>query len=138
MLDWLQSWQHTHTRAALVERLAWVYLAGVLFYNVLPLDLTISLVEIFHKWQEGKVNLIPFGDLPNDVAEAFYGIGTDVLIWTPLALLWRLDGTRSTWRVWGMTVATAALLEFMQLFVFSRVSDVTDILTAAVGAALGR
>jgi glycopeptide antibiotics resistance protein len=135
--DWLQSWQHTHTRAALVERLAWVYLAGVLFYNVLPLDLTISLVEIFHKWQEGKINLIPFGDLPSDVAEAFYGIGTDVLIWTPLALLWRLDGTRSTWRVWRMTVATAALLEFMQLFVYSRVSDVTDILTAAVGAALG-
>ena len=63
-VDWLQSWQHTHSRAALAERLAWVYLAGVLVYNVLPLDLTISLVEVFHKWREGKVNLIPFGRLP--------------------------------------------------------------------------
>ena len=136
-VDWLQSWQHTHSRAALAERLAWLYLAGVVFYNVLPLDLTISVVEIFHKWREGKVNLIPFGDLPADAASALYEIATDALIWTPLALLWRLDGTRSAWRVWGMTLATATGLEVMQLLVYSRVSDVTDIFTAAAGAALG-
>lgn len=136
-LEWLQSWQQTHARAALAERLAWVYLAGVLVYNVLPLDLTISLVEIFHQWRDGKVNLIPFGRLPDDPAYALYEIATDALIWTPLALMWRLDGTRSAWRVWGMTFGTAALLEFMQLFVYSRVSDVTDLFTAAAGAALG-
>lgn len=136
-VDWLQSWQQTHARSALAERLAWVYLAGVLVYNVLPLDLTISLVEIFHKWQDGKVNLIPFGRLPDDLAYAFYEIATDALIWSPLALLWRFDGSRSMGRAWGMTLATAAMLEFMQLFVFSRISDVTDLFTAAVGAALG-
>jgi len=134
---WLQSWQQTHARAALAERLAWVYLAGVLVYNVLPLDLTISLVEIFHKWRDGKVNLIPFGRLPDEAAYALYEIATDALIWTPLALLWRLDGTRSAWRVWGMTMATAAGLESIQLLVYSRVSDVTDLFTAAAGAALG-
>ncbi|MFO7543402.1 MAG: VanZ family protein, partial [Thiobacillus sp.] len=136
-VEWLQAWQRTHSRAVLAERLAWVYLAGLLVYNILPLDLTISVVEIFHKWQEGKVNLIPFGRLPDDAAFALYEIATDVLIWVPLALLWRLDGTRSAWRVWGMTFATAVLLEFLQLFVFSRVSDVTDIFTAAIGAVLG-
>ncbi|NDP47118.1 MAG: VanZ family protein [Sulfuriferula multivorans] len=136
-VGWLQSWQHLHARAALAERLAWVYLAGVCTYNVLPLDLTISLVEIFHKWQSGMVNLIPFGRLPDDAAYALYEIASDALIWTPLALLWRLDGTRSAGRAWGMTLATAALLEFLQLFVYSRVSDVTDLFTAAAGAALG-
>jgi glycopeptide antibiotics resistance protein len=136
-VDWMLSWQHTHARAALAERLAWVYLAGVLVYNVLPLDLTLSLVEIFHKWREGKVNLIPFGRLPDDAAYALYEIATDALIWVPLALLWRLDGTRSAWRAWGMTMATAAVLETMQLFVYSRISDVTDLFTAAAGAALG-
>lgn len=134
---WLQSWRHNHARAALAERLAWTYLAGIVFYNVLPLDLTISLVEIFHKWRSGMVNLVPFGDLPHDPATALYDIVTDALIWTPLALLWRLDGTRGAWRAWGITVAAATGLEVMQLFVYSRVSDVTDILTAAVGAALG-
>ncbi len=136
-VGWLRSWHQTHSRAALAERLAWVYLAGLLVYNVLPLDLTISLVEIFHKWQSGKVNLIPFGRLPGDAAYALYEIATDALIWTPLALLWRLDGTRSAWRVWSLTLATAIGLEVMQLFVYSRVSDVTDIFTAAAGAALG-
>jgi glycopeptide antibiotics resistance protein len=66
-----------------------------------------------------------------------YEVASDALVWTPLALLWRLDGTRSVWRAWGMALAMAAGLELMQLFVFSRVSDVTDLFTAAAGAALG-
>lgn len=136
-VDWLQTWQHDHARAALAERLAWTYLAGVVVYNILPLDLTISLVEIFHKWRDGMVVLIPFDKLPHDPASAVYEIVTDALIWTPLALLWRLDGTRSAWRAWAMTLAAATGLECAQLFVFSRVSDVTDILTASLGAALG-
>jgi glycopeptide antibiotics resistance protein len=136
-LGWLQSWQQNPVRAALAERLAWAYLAVVLVYNVLPLDLTISPVEIFHQWQSGMLNLVPFGRLPADAAYALYELATDVLIWVPLALLWRLDGTRSAWRAWGMAFGTAALLEFMQLFVYSRVSDVTDLFTAAGGAALG-
>ncbi|MBN8760874.1 MAG: hypothetical protein ABS91_00970 [Thiobacillus sp. SCN 64-35] len=136
-LDWLRAWRETHARAALAERLAWVYLAGVVVYNVLPLDLTLSAVELFHKWREGRVVLVPFAGLPAAPADALYEIATDVLIWAPLALLWRQDGTRSALRVWGMTLATAVLLEGMQLFVYSRVSDVTDILTGALGAAIG-
>lgn len=136
-VSWLQSWQQVHARAPLVEKMGWAYLAGMLVYNVLPLDLTLSLVEVFHKWRDGKVNLIPFGRLPSDPAYALYEIATDALIWTALAALWRFDGTRSAGRVWAMTLATAAMLEFMQLFVYSRVSDVTDLFTAAAGAALG-
>lgn len=134
---WLRGWRQAHSRAALAERIAWTYFAGVLVYNVLPLDLTISAVEIFHKWQDGRVNLIPFARLPADPFYAVYEIATDALLWTPLALLWRLDGKRGPWRAWGMTLATAATLEVLQLFVFSRVSDVTDLFTAAVGATLG-
>ncbi|MFP5409366.1 MAG: VanZ family protein [Gammaproteobacteria bacterium] len=136
-VEWLRAWQQLHSHAALAERYAWLYLTGVLVYNVLPLDLTISVVEIFHKFQEGKLNLIPFSRLPADPAYALYELATDALIWTPLALLWRLDGTRSAWRVWSMTMAAAIGLEAMQLFVYSRVSDVTDVFTAAAGAGLG-
>lgn len=134
---WLQGWREQHSRAALAERIAWTYFAGVLVYNVLPLDLTISAVEIFHKWQDGRVNLIPFARLPADPFYAVYEIATDALLWVPLALLWRLDGKRGPWRAWGMTLATAAMLEVLQLFIFSRVSDLTDLFTAAAGAGLG-
>lgn len=134
---WLEAWRLAHARAALVERLAWVYLTGLLVYNVLPLDLTLSVVELYHKWRTGNLNLIPFGRLPDAAPGVIYEIVTDVLIWVPLALLWRMDGTRSASRVWVMTFATAATLEFLQIFVFSRVSDVTDLITAAVGGAAG-
>ncbi|HRJ25570.1 MAG TPA: glutathione S-transferase N-terminal domain-containing protein, partial [Thauera sp.] len=40
-------------------------------------------------------------------ADALDEIATDVLIWVPLALLWRQDGTRSALRVWSMTLVTA-------------------------------
>jgi len=136
-VEWLRGWWEAHSRAALAERLAWVYLAGMLVYNVMPLDLTVSVVEIFNKLQEGRINPIPFGRLPEDPAYALYQIATDVLVWVPLAVLWCLNGARSAWRVWGMTMAVAVGLEAMQLFVFSRVSDVTDVLTAAAGAGLG-
>lgn len=136
-LRWLQDWQRVHARAALAERLSWVYLAGVFVYNVLPLDLTLSVVEIFHKWREGRVNLIPFGDVPSDAALALYELATDVLIWVPLAVLWRLDGKRRALRAWTMVFGTATVLEGLQLFVYSRVTDVTDLFTAAVGAAIG-
>lgn len=136
-IGWVQAWQLPRARRTLAERLAWIYLAGLLIYNVLPLDLTISLVEIFHKWREGKVNLLPFGRLPADPAYALYEIATDALIWVPLALLWRLDGTRNLWRAWGMALFAAVALEVLQLFVFSRVSDVTDLFTAGAGAGLG-
>lgn len=134
---WLGEWQRTHARAALAERLAGVYFVALLVYNLLPLDLTISAVEIFHKWREGKVNLLPFARLPHDPASALYEIATDVLIWMPLAWLWAADGSRSRQRAWAMTVGAAAGIEFLQLFVYSRVSDVTDIVSAAVGATIG-
>jgi glycopeptide antibiotics resistance protein len=136
-LGWYESWLEVREPAALSERLIWGYLAFVFAYNVLPLDLTISAVEVFHKWREGKLILIPFSGLPSDPAHALYEVLTDALIWLPPAFLWRFRGGRSTTRAWWLGTATALLLEVLQLFVYSRVSDVTDLFTAALGAWAG-
>jgi len=136
-IGWYESWLQVREPAALSERLVWGYLAFVFAYNVLPLDLTISAVEIFHKWREGKLILIPFSGLSADPAQAFYEIVTDMLIWLPPALLWRFRGGRSTARALWLGFAAALLLEVLQLFVYSRVSDVTDLFTAALGSAAG-
>jgi len=136
-LGWYESWLEVREPAALSERLALSYLAFVFAYNVLPLDLTISAVEIFHKWREGKLILIPFAGLPADPAHALYEVVTDALIWLPPAFLWRFRGGRSTARAWWLGTATALILEVLQLFVYSRVSDVTDVFTAALGAWAG-
>jgi len=136
-LGWYESWLEVREPAALSERLAWGYLAFVFAYNILPLDLTISAVEIFHKWREGKLVLIPFSGLPADPAHALYEVVTDALIWLPPAFLLRYRGGRTTARAWWLGFAAALLLEVLQLFVYSRVSDVTDLFTAVLGAGAG-
>ena len=61
---------------------------------------------------------------------------TDVLLWLPPALLWRM-GRKTGARAWRMAFTAALLLEVLQLFVYSRVTDVSDLLAAALGAWIG-
>lgn len=137
LLAWHNAWLREREPAALAERLAWFYLAILIAYNVLPLDLTLSMVEVYHKWQEGKLNLIPFAGLPTEPAQLLFELAVDCLIWAPLAWAWHARSGRDSLGAWRMTFLAACALEFMQLFVYSRVSDITDLFTAALGAAAG-
>lgn len=137
LLAWYASWLHVRAPAAISERLAWAYVVVAFGYGVLPLDLTISAVELYHKWNEGKLVLLPFAALPTDPAQAGYEVLTDVLLWLPPALLWTVAGTRSPARAWRLAVGLALLLEVMQLFVYSRVTDISDVFAAALGAGVG-
>jgi VanZ family protein len=118
--------------------LLWLWLALVMIFSVMPLDLSPSPVELYRKWRAGRVVLIPFSGHGPDWAEAVYGWLSDVLIWVPVGLLWCIDGrSRSLRAAVQRTLLAAALIEGAQLFVMSRVSDVTDILLAGVGGAVG-
>lgn len=134
---WLDHWQAERSPASLAARLLGVYLAGLFFYNVLPLDLTISPVEIYHKWQSGRVSLLPFSALPRQPAELAYELLTDVAIWVPVGLLLVVSGRRRPLAAWTWTIGAAVLLETVQFFVYTRVTDTTDLVTAAVGGGLG-
>lgn len=136
LVTWYESWLRVREPAALSERLAWGYVGIAFAYGVLPLDLTISAVEIYHKWNQGKLVLLPFSALPADPAQAFYEVFTDTLLWLPPALLWRMSGKTGA-RAWRKAFAAALLLEMLQLFVYSRVTDVSDLLAAALGAWIG-
>jgi glycopeptide antibiotics resistance protein len=122
---------------SVAKRLLIAYLLLFFGYNLLPLDLTVSPVEIYHKWRQGKVIWLPFSAQYGSRAQQAYDILSDIAIWVPVAALWRLADRKPALQVWTITLATAALLEFLQLFVFSRVTDITDVFTAAIGAALG-
>ena len=52
-----------------LSQLLHVYLLVFFVFSVLPLDLTISVVEIYHKWNEGRLVLLPFGGLKGNVFE---------------------------------------------------------------------
>jgi len=134
---WLQSLAATRGKTSLAQRLVTVYLLALVGYNLMPLDLTISPVEVYHKWAEGKVILVPFSANYKNLAQAVYDLLTDVAIWVPVAALWRMTRYRTRLQAWTATVTAAVAIEILQLFVFSRVSDITDIFTAAIGAAIG-
>ncbi|MCU0917810.1 MAG: VanZ family protein [Planctomycetes bacterium] len=135
--SWLHGWYAARGPGNLAALLLSVYLAILLAYAVLPLDLTISPVEIYHKWQEGKVHLAPFAHTHPGPVELAYALAANTVIWAPVSLLWILSGRRSPLAAWGTAVAVAAGIEGAQLFVYSRVTDVTDVLTAAAGAGIG-
>jgi glycopeptide antibiotics resistance protein len=134
---WVQRWGEARGATHVAEYLLLAYLGGLFVYGVLPLDLTISPVEIYHKWKGSGVNLIPFGYPTEGVAEFVYGIVADVVLWIPVSALWVISGRRRPMAAFWMTLGSAFLLEVCQFFVYSRVSDVTDVITAAAGAGIG-
>ena len=134
---WFIGWRSARSPLDVWKRLLYSYLFVLFAYNLLPLDLTISPVEILHKWREGRLVLLPFSFVFTDPIEAFYALAVDMLVWTPASFLWCLAFPGKRLHSWLSLVGAATTLEFLQLFVYSRVSDITDIFTAAIGAAIG-
>ncbi|NTV70746.1 MAG: VanZ family protein [Azonexaceae bacterium] len=134
---WLsQLWQNERGQTRLIQLLH-VYLLIFFVFSVMPLDLTISLVEIYHKWSEGRVVLLPFGGLKGGLFDNIYETITDLLVWVPVGLLLALDRRSSLIRVAGVAWLAAAIIEVAQLLVYSRVTDVTDVFLAGFGAGIG-
>ncbi len=137
LLAWLDEWKSIQGVPSLAERFLWAYLGLVIFYNVMPLDLTISPVELYHKWKAGRIVLIPLGFHVADPVQRIYDVATDAIIWLPVTALWVLSEKKRAFEAWLWTVVAATILEGLQLFVYTRVSDITDIIAAAVGGAAG-
>ena len=116
----------------LAAKLLPAYLLFLVFIHVMPLDLTISPVEIYRKWKQGRVVLIPFTTNYGSVAQCVFKTTWNTLYFAPLGLLLSLWPRRlfaNGWRVLAAGALTAATVEFLQLFVWTRYCDVTDILT---------
>ena len=132
---WEQPQSGKHQRSA---KLFWAYLAGLVIYNLMPLDLTISPVELYHKWSEGRMVLIPFSFAQDIGSQQVYDWLADIALWVPLAALACLCfTTTSIRRIFGLLLGLAVGIELLQVFVFSRISDTTDILLAVLGSGLG-
>lgn len=118
-------------------RLLHGYLALLVFFQLMPLDLTISLADMYAKWKEGRVVLLPFGGAPRPLDQTIYDLATDAVLWTPAGYLLAAGRGAGPWRAMVLGAAGGLVIEMLQLFVFSRVVDSTDVLLAAAGAGLG-
>lgn len=137
-IDWLNKWAVENSSESNLDHYLQIYLVGLFLYNVMPLDLVISPVEIYHKWNEGRVILIPFTGLKESFAENLYEWGSEIALWIPVPILWqRRAGIASSYQLWARVFVAVVIIEFLQLFVYSRVTDITDILLALVGGGCG-
>lgn len=120
--------------------LAWLslYLLALLAYELMPLDLSISPVELYRKWRDGHVILVPFAGLPGDAWALGFRLLGGLLAWVPVGLMWRWSRPLAPALPLVLRGAALALgVEVAQLFVLSRVTSMTDVVLGGAGTALG-
>ncbi len=136
--EWARGLWSVYGASNLAARLLPGYVILLILVHLLPLDLTISPVAIYHKYREGQVALLPFTAPRASVLEGVQKQLGNVAFFLPVGLLAaHLPGgtgpqARHGWRVLGLGLALAGLIEFLQLFVVSRGFDGTDIVTGSL------
>ncbi len=139
---WLRSFSTRRSPQQRFDRLLQVYLAGLCLYSVFPLDLTINPHEVWRKYEEGKLRAVPFVHLEYDPQDCF-ALVTDVLVFVPVGmfaarfLTCREQPVRSLGQSWLLGMGLAVAIELAQVFVYSRIADTTQLISAAVGIAAG-
>ena len=105
-------------------------------YSFMPLDLSVSPVEIYNKWGAGRINLIPFGNVSLQLNERLFGLISDILIWALIAWLYVKSQKYQQNKIFKLCLSYAIAIELMQLFVLSRYTDTTDVVSALIGIIL--
>ncbi len=142
LTTWVRSFKSSDRSSGRFDRFLHVYLLGFVIYSLLPFDLTIRPAEVWQKYREGKICLVPFAHVRLD-AMGWYDLASDVLLYIPIGAAAATLGTsrrqplRGVWRsiAWGMLNACG--IEAGQLLVMSRYTDVTQLILAAAGVAAG-
>ncbi len=140
LIDWLREY-HVQQRKRRIDWLLEAYFIGLVIYQVLPLDLTISISELWQKLKSGRVVLIPFADLQLNY-HGLYGMFRDVMIHVPLGAMvgvYRVPAGRL--RNWSGALLLGGLIvagiECLQIIIYSRFTSTTDVLLGTAGVALG-
>ena len=137
-----QIWALNRARSALPMLLLPGYVLVLVLIHLMPMDLTISPAEVYHKFKAGRILPIPFSQVDRGW-EFAQGTIWNMIYFAPfgwlLAALHKPDGSArfGLLAIGGVGLLATTAIEAMQLFVYTRSSDTTDIVTgtAAVIAA---
>jgi VanZ family protein len=115
------------------------YFLALILAHVMPLDITISPVELYHKYKAGMIQPIPFASGGSGLAELSKRAVDEASGFLVVGLLM---GRAMGWRSWNSRavlvrgLGIAGSVEVLQLFVASRRFDATDVVVGAL-AVLG-
>ncbi|HVA51770.1 MAG TPA: VanZ family protein [Pirellulales bacterium] len=139
---WLRSLSARTSPRERLDGLLQAYVAGLCLYSLFPLDVTINPNELRQKYDEGKLIAVPFARHPLN-ADDCISLISDVLIYVPVGMFMvRIFSAperpwRSLGRGWLLGMGLAAGIKLAQVFVYSRFTDTTQLVCAAVGVAAG-
>jgi glycopeptide antibiotics resistance protein len=116
------------------------YLALLLIVQLMPFDLTVGMDEVAQKYREGKICLLPFGEMATGGIKPFARALTNAACFFPLGVLMALVPKWAGWNwpaVLGLGLGITGLIESLQLFVYSRYGNATDVVTGTAAILLG-
>jgi glycopeptide antibiotics resistance protein len=144
LTGWLRRfWSGLGTYRGWALRSLAAYLAVLVLVETTPFDLTLSPVDLYHKYRAGRVRWVPFAAgevgpfdmIQKSLVNIAYFLPAGVLLAGLPGRPWRHP--RHWPRVLAAGLAMAAGVELLQLFVYTRFFDVTDIFTGGFAVLTG-
>jgi len=140
---WLRSFFCMRQPAERIEWLLQAYVVGLLIYSIFPMDFILTAGELFEKLRLGRIELIPFTRTYGSTGWMLYSLIIDIILYVPVGMC-----VASVWKPRGQTIRATpqclligavlvVTIEVLQLFVFSRVTSSTDLLSGMAGVYLG-
>jgi glycopeptide antibiotics resistance protein len=142
-IDWCRRLKKANTAPGLAGSLLPSYMILLILMHVAPFDLITRPKEVVTKWRAGRIRLIPFRTFYENPIEGLDKTLINFAYFLPVGLLWGLGSIRQKPRRLRLLRAAAAGLlaagsvEALQLMVFSRDFEATDILAGLLATVVG-
>ena len=141
-IEWLRRLADERDSSKFVAGILKFYIPSYVFMQLSSADATVQLAELSNMYREGQITVVPFAEqfaLTLDVLRDLVG---SMLLNVPLGALtvlgWVQKGTRRrVMSAFLLAMAVVISAEAAQGLIWSRQASVTDILTGAVGVAIG-
>lgn len=143
LTNWLRSYETSATPRGRLDWVLRLYLLGFLIYAVMPLDVTIQPHDLYQKLKNGRIELIPFSHSQLFSLSGLWDVLTNIVLSIPIgawATTVAFGKDRSSRPAWISILIGAAIVvgvEFAELFVISRSSSATQVLSGTVGVVAG-
>ncbi len=126
------------------HQLDWIlqlYVLGLVAYAIMPLDLSIQPDDLYQKFKNGRIELIPFSHPFSQ--SAIWELATNALLFVPIGAwatkVWTRQETapRAAWISILIGAAVVFGIEVVELFVISRTSSATQVISGTTGVVVG-
>lgn len=139
---WFRAFARSRRPAERLDRLLQAYCAAFFTYCLMPMDFTTTPKELWMKFEEGKVQMVPFMNVV-DWNEFLYDLLANMALFTPVgifvatALTPSSQSVRSIRKSVAIGFGIASGVEVCQLFIYSRVSGGSDVISGTLGIGIG-